>query len=62
MASAAETHIPISVGVLFALDEMRRKSNRDGLKTTGEGLEWGVLLSVGPELALETIVLHSVAI
>lgn len=52
----------LSVGVLFALDEMRRKSTRDGLKTTGEGLEWGVLLSVGPELALETIVLHSVAI
>ncbi|AES65896.1 putative naringenin-chalcone synthase [Medicago truncatula] len=51
-----------SACVLFILDEMRNKSAQDGLKTTGEGLEWGVLLSFGPGLTIETIVLHSVAI
>jgi len=50
-----------SACVLFILDEMRNKSTQDGLKTTGEGLEWGVLLSFGPGLTIETIVLHSVA-
>ncbi|CAL0314551.1 unnamed protein product [Lupinus luteus] len=48
--------------VLFILDEMRRKSKEDGLMTTGEGLEWGVLLSFGPGITVETILLHSVAI
>nr|ABF59869.1 chalcone synthase [Lupinus luteus] len=47
--------------VLFILDEMRRKSKEDGLMTTGEGLEWGVLLSFGPGITVETVVLHSVA-
>ncbi|KAG5530990.1 hypothetical protein RHGRI_025817 [Rhododendron griersonianum] len=32
-----------SACVLFILDEMRKKSAEEGLKTTGEGLEWGVL-------------------
>ncbi|KAE9596487.1 putative naringenin-chalcone synthase [Lupinus albus] len=51
-----------SVTVLFILDEMRRKSKEDGLKTTGEGLEWGVLLSFGPGVTVDTILLHSLAI
>ncbi|XP_027193184.1 chalcone synthase 1-like [Cicer arietinum] len=51
-----------SACVLFVLDEMRKKSVQDGFKSTGEGLEWGVLLSFGPGLTIETIVLHSVAI
>ena len=51
-----------SASVLFILDEMRRKSTQDRLKTTGEGLEWGVLLSFGPGLTIETVVLHSVVI
>ncbi|XP_044486439.1 chalcone synthase 1-like [Mangifera indica] len=49
-----------SVTVLFVLDEMRKKSIKDGLKTTGEGLEWGVLFGFGPGLTIETVVLHSV--
>ncbi|GMN28188.1 hypothetical protein TIFTF001_049435 [Ficus carica] len=51
-----------SACVLFILDEMRRKCAEDGLKTTGEGLEWGVLFGFGPGLSVETVVLHSVAI
>ncbi|KAJ0093073.1 hypothetical protein Patl1_25900 [Pistacia atlantica] len=50
-----------SACVLFILDEMRRKSTENGLKTTGEGLEWGVLFGFGPGLTVETVVLHSVA-
>nr|ABI79305.1 chalcone synthase [Pyrus communis] len=50
-----------SACVLFILDEVRRKSAEKGLKTTGEGLEWGVLFGFGPGLTVETVVLHSVA-
>nr|AAP37051.1 chalcone synthase [Lupinus luteus] len=50
-----------SACVLFIMDEMRNKSAQDGLKTTGEGLEWGVLFGFGPGLTVETVVLHSVA-
>ncbi|KAL6212015.1 hypothetical protein ACLB2K_017238 [Fragaria x ananassa] len=39
--------------VFFILDEMRKKS--------GEGLEWGVLIGIGPELTVETVVLRSAA-
>ncbi|KAH7835317.1 hypothetical protein Vadar_024979 [Vaccinium darrowii] len=49
-----------SACVLFILDEMRKKSREEGLKTTGEGLEWGVLFGFGPGLTVETVVLHSV--
>nr|DAD36980.1 TPA_asm: hypothetical protein HUJ06_007621 [Nelumbo nucifera] len=51
-----------SACVLFILDEMRKKSIEDGLKTTGEGLEWGVLFGFGPGLTVETVVLHSIAV
>ncbi|KAE8673840.1 Chalcone synthase [Hibiscus syriacus] len=37
-----------SACVLFILDEMRKKSMEDGLQTTGEGLEWGVLFGTWP--------------
>ncbi|KAK0604905.1 hypothetical protein LWI29_020729 [Acer saccharum] len=50
-----------SACVLFILDEVRKKSAKDGLNTTGEGLEWGVLFGFGPGLTVETIVLHSLA-
>ncbi|KAJ6414651.1 hypothetical protein OIU84_003618 [Salix udensis] len=50
-----------SACVLFILDEMRKKSVEDGLESTGEGLEWGVLFGFGPGLTVETVVLHSVA-
>ncbi|KAK2966799.1 hypothetical protein RJ640_007647, partial [Escallonia rubra] len=42
------------------MDEMRKSSAKDELKTTGQGLEWGVLLGFGPGLTVETVVLHSV--
>ncbi|PSS24090.1 Chalcone synthase [Actinidia chinensis var. chinensis] len=48
-----------SACVLFILDEMRKKSAKAGCKTTGEGLEWGVLFGFGPGLTVETVVLHS---
>ncbi|MFS7984719.1 putative chalcone synthase [Helianthus anomalus] len=48
-----------SVGVLFVLDEMRNKSANIGAATTGEGLDWGVLLGFGPGMTVETMVLHS---
>nr|BAD34457.1 chalcone synthase [Eustoma grandiflorum] len=51
-----------SACVLFILDEMRKASAKDGLSTTGEGLEWGVLFGFGPGLTVETVVLHSVSI
>jgi chalcone synthase len=50
-----------SACVLFILDDMRRKSTENGLKTTGEGLEWGVLFGFGPGLTIETVVLHSLS-
>ncbi|ONK62851.1 uncharacterized protein A4U43_C07F8780 [Asparagus officinalis] len=52
----------ISACVLYILDEMRKSSLAEGLATTGEGFEWGVLLGFGPGMTVETIVLHSVPI
>ncbi|GLT88201.1 hypothetical protein SLE2022_062360 [Rubroshorea leprosula] len=51
-----------SASVLFIMDVMRKRSAENGLKTTGEGLEWGVLMGFGAGLTLETVVLHSAAI
>ncbi|CAJ1963652.1 unnamed protein product [Sphenostylis stenocarpa] len=48
-----------SACVLFVLDEMRRKSVKEGKATTGEGLKWGVLFAFGPGLTIETMALHS---
>ncbi|KAL7611494.1 hypothetical protein Lser_V15G06078 [Lactuca serriola] len=48
--------------VLFILNEMRHSSVTDGFKTTGEGLDWGVLFGFGPGLTVDTVVLHSVSI
>ncbi|KAM7260073.1 hypothetical protein ACFE04_015814 [Oxalis oulophora] len=45
--------------VVFALDEMRRKALEEGKSTTGDGLEWGVLIGLGPGITMETIVLRS---
>uniref|UniRef100_M1BNC5 chalcone synthase n=1 Tax=Solanum tuberosum TaxID=4113 RepID=M1BNC5_SOLTU len=50
-----------SACVLFILDEMRKASSKEGLSTTGEGLDWGVLFGFGPGLTVETVVLHSVS-
>ncbi|KAF3789512.1 Chalcone synthase 6-4 [Nymphaea thermarum] len=48
--------------VLFILDEMRRKSKKEGLATTGEGLDYGVLFGFGPGITVETVVLRSIPI
>nr|O82144.1 RecName: Full=Chalcone synthase; AltName: Full=Naringenin-chalcone synthase [Hydrangea macrophylla]BAA32732.1 chalcone synthase [Hydrangea macrophylla] len=50
-----------SACVLFIMDEMRKNSAEEGLMTTGEGLEWGVLFGFGPGLTVETVVLHGVS-
>ncbi|RXH91836.1 hypothetical protein DVH24_020859 [Malus domestica] len=44
--------------VLFILDEMRNKFIKEGKATTAKGLEWGIVINVGPGLTIETIVLH----
>ncbi|GAB4832080.1 Chitin synthase, class 2 [Ancistrocladus abbreviatus] len=49
-----------SVGVLFIMDEVRKRSLEEGKATTGSGLEWGVMFGFGPGLTIETLVLHSV--
>ncbi|XP_010522503.1 PREDICTED: chalcone synthase-like [Tarenaya hassleriana] len=51
-----------SACVLFVLDEMRRRSVEDGARTTGEGLEWGILVGCGPGLTVDTVLLRSVLI
>ncbi|CAK7336506.1 unnamed protein product [Dovyalis caffra] len=48
-----------SPNVLFTLDEMRRRSAKEGKATTGEGLDLGVLFGFGPGVTIETIVLRS---
>ncbi|KAK1422132.1 hypothetical protein QVD17_25033 [Tagetes erecta] len=48
-----------SACVLFVINEMRNKSMEDGKRTTGEGLDWGVLFGFGPGVTIETVVLHS---
>ncbi|OMP09245.1 hypothetical protein COLO4_05665 [Corchorus olitorius] len=47
--------------VLFALNETRRKSLGEGKGTTGEGLEWGILVGLGSGITVETVVLRSFA-
>ncbi|XP_074366364.1 chalcone synthase 2-like [Apium graveolens] len=51
-----------SACVLFVLDEMRKKSMKDGMATTGDGLDWGVAFGFGPGLTVETVVLHSMPV
>nr|AJO53277.1 chalcone synthase-like protein [Pogostemon cablin] len=50
-----------SPAVLFVMDEMRKYSAEKGLSTTGDGLEWGVLLGFGPGVSVDTVVLRSVS-
>lgn len=52
----------VSACVFFVLDEMRRRSLAQGKKTTGEGLEWGMLLTFGPGITVESMLVHSVDI
>ncbi|KAJ3705260.1 hypothetical protein LUZ61_008965 [Rhynchospora tenuis] len=49
-----------SGSVIFAMDEMRKRSK--GKATTGEGAEFGVLLGFGPGLTIEATVLRAIGI
>jgi len=51
-----------SASVLFVLDELRKRSLKERKATTGEGLEWGLLLGFGPGITVETVMLRSVAL
>ncbi|KAL9247799.1 hypothetical protein vseg_021189 [Gypsophila vaccaria] len=48
-----------SVGVLFMMDEMRKRSLQQGKTTTGFGHEWGVMFGFGPGLTIEALALRS---
>lgn len=48
--------------VLFIMNEMRKKSINEGKATTGDGLEFGILLGFGPGLSIEAIALHPIPI
>ncbi|XP_074264565.1 chalcone synthase-like [Silene latifolia] len=48
-----------STTVIFVLDEIRKRSFKDGMSTTGQGLSYGVLIGVGPGITVETVVLRS---
>ncbi|KAK2966801.1 hypothetical protein RJ640_007649 [Escallonia rubra] len=50
-----------SACVLFIMDEMRKSSAKDELKTTGQGLEWGVLLSELQRVAWSTCLSFAIA-
>ncbi|XP_037480275.1 chalcone synthase 2-like [Triticum dicoccoides] len=51
-----------SACALFIMDEIRKRSTEDDHTTTGEGMDWGILLGFGPGFTVETVVLHSVPI
>ncbi|KAJ4801380.1 Chalcone synthase [Rhynchospora pubera] len=52
----------LSGGVIFVMDEMMKRSKKQGMTTTGEGAEFGVLLGFGPGITIETSVLRSMQI
>ncbi|CAD6257204.1 unnamed protein product [Miscanthus lutarioriparius] len=45
--------------VILVLEEMRRMSEQLGLRTVGEGLDWGLLVGYGPGITVEAIILHA---
>ncbi|KAF3338512.1 chalcone synthase [Carex littledalei] len=51
-----------SATAMIVLDKMRKQSAKAQKSTTGEGLEWGVLLAFGPGMTVETIVLRAIPI
>ncbi|XP_074276971.1 polyketide synthase 5-like [Silene latifolia] len=48
-----------STTVIFVLDEIRKRSFKEGMSTTGQGFDYGVLLGIGPGITIETVVLRS---
>ncbi|XP_074321719.1 chalcone synthase-like [Silene latifolia] len=51
-----------STTIIFVLDEIRNRSFKEGMPTTGQGLNDGVLIAVGPGITIEIIVLRSFSI
>lgn len=49
----------MSGSVFFVMDEMRKRSRKEGKATTGKGAEIGVLLGFGPGITIETAVLRA---
>jgi chalcone synthase len=49
-----------SASVFFIMDKMKRRAVHEGLPTTGDGLEWGVMIGLGPGLTIDTVLLRSV--
>ncbi|OEL22914.1 Chalcone synthase 1 [Dichanthelium oligosanthes] len=43
--------------VILVMEEMRRRSEQHGLRTAGEGLDWGLLVGYGPGITVEAILL-----
>lgn len=62
---AASRHVMRQYGntrsscVILVMEEMRRRSEVQGLPTAGEGLEWGLLIGFGPGITVETILLRA---
>ncbi|KAL9260380.1 Chalcone synthase-like protein [Drosera capensis] len=48
--------------VLFILDEVRKRSVKEGKSTTGKGCEFGALFGFGPGLTVETVIVRSAPI
>ncbi|TVU25803.1 hypothetical protein EJB05_28313, partial [Eragrostis curvula] len=46
--------------VVLVMEEMRRRSADRGLRTAGEGLEWGFVVGYGPGITVETILLRAI--
>jgi len=51
-----------SGSVIFIMDEIRKRSRKEGKATTGEGAEFGVVLGLGPGLTIETVLLRALAV
>lgn len=49
----------LSSCVILAMDQMRKRSEKKGMPTAGEGLQWGLLFGFGPGLTVETILLRA---
>ncbi|KAL6875630.1 hypothetical protein ACP4OV_013143 [Aristida adscensionis] len=45
--------------VMLVMEEMRRRSEEQGRRTAGEGLQWGLAVSYGPGITVETILLRA---
>ncbi|KAF8648566.1 hypothetical protein HU200_064608 [Digitaria exilis] len=49
----------LSSSVVLVMEEMRRTSEEKGMRTAGQGLDWGLLLAFGPGITVETILLRA---